>query len=289
MSAPLDRLPVTRPVSVRRDRLRLLLRSGTFLSGFVIVSFWVVCALFGQALAPIDPYADDLLNALTAPSSEHWFGTDSLGRDVFSRVIVGARDILTVALLATALGTALGTTLGLVAGYFRGIIDDVLGRVIEALMALPLAITAMLGLVAMGTSITTLIVVIGVVFAPIIARTVRAAVLSERTLDYVAIAQLRGERAIYIMFAEILPNIIAPLLVEFTVRLGYAIFTLAVLSFLYFGIQPPSPDWGLAIADNYGLIGSGFWWTVLFNALAIGSLVIGINLLADGIQQAYEA
>ncbi|HEX3066032.1 MAG TPA: ABC transporter permease, partial [Dongiaceae bacterium] len=261
--------------TARHERLRLLLRSVTFLAGMVIVLFWVGCALFGTHLVPYDPYSGDLLNTLGPPSADNWFGTDQLGRDVFSRVIVGARDILTIAPLATLLGTLLGTALGLMAGYFRGVIDDVLSRIIDAVNALPLIIIALLALVALGASNTTVVIVIGVIFAPIIARTVRAAVLSERELDYVGAARLRGENAFYIMFIEILPNIVPPILVETTVRLGYAIFTVATLSFLGFGIQPPSADWGLAISDSYGLIDGGFWWTVLFDAFAIASLVVG--------------
>ena len=169
--------------------------------------------------------------------------------------------------MATILGTILGTALGLVTGYFRGFVDDVVSRVVDAFLALPLVIIALLALVALGTSNTTVVVVIGVVFAPIIARTVRAAVLAERELDYVAAAQLRGENALHIMFVEILPNVMPPILVEIhgaprlrDLRRGHA------LSFIGFGIQPPSPDWGLAISSNYGMIGGGYWWTVLFDA-----------------------
>ena len=183
----------------------------------------------------------------------------------------------------------LGTALGLMAGYFRGVIDDALSRIIDAVLALPLIIIALLALVALGTSNITVVVVIGVIFAPIIARTVRAAVLSERELDYVGGGESCAARTrFYIMFVEILPNIVPPILVETTVRLGYAIFTVATLSFLGFGIQPPSADWGLAISDSYGLIDGGFWWTVLFDAFAIASLVVGVNLVADGIQSAFE-
>lgn len=272
----------------RRETLGALLRSKTFIVGAVIVGFWVVCAIFGNLIAPQDPLATDPLAALQAPSSAHWFGTDSLGRDVFSRVLVGARDIITVALLATILGTVAGTALGLVMGYFRGFTDDALSRVVEAFYALPIVIIALLALTALGPSTWTVIVVVGLVFTPLIARTVRSAVLSERELEYVAAAQLRGERAPYIMFVEILPNILPPVVVEFTVRLGYAIFTVATLSFLGFGIQPPTPDWGLQIADSYGLIAGGYWWTALFPALAIATLVVGVNLIADGIQAVLE-
>jgi peptide/nickel transport system permease protein len=276
------------PGVARNERLRLLLRSVTFISGMIIVLFWVGCALFGAHLVPYDPYSGDLLNTLGPPSADNWFGTDQLGRDVFSRVIVGARDILTIAPLATLLGTVLGTAMGLVTGYFRGIVDDIMSRIIDAVNALPLIIIALLALVALGSSNTTVVIVIGVIFAPIIARTVRSAVLSERELDYVAAARLRGENAGYIMVVEILPNVLPPILVETTVRLGYAIFTVATLSFLGFGIQPPSADWGLAISDSYGLIDGGFWWVVIFDAFAIASLVVGVNLVADGVQGAFE-
>jgi peptide/nickel transport system permease protein len=272
---------------LRRDIWRVL-GSYSFLTGAAIVIFWVGCALFGRLLLPYDPFADDMLNSLAPPSAEHWFGTDQLGRDVFSRVIAGARDILTVAPLATLISTVLGTALGLVMGYFGGVVDEVLSRIVDAVLALPTVIVALLALTALGTSIVTVLIVIGFTFAPIIARTVRASVLAERSLDYCAAAELRRENPLYIMFVEILPNVIPPILVESTVRLGYAIFTVATLSFIGFGIQPPSPDWGLSISSNYGLIGGGYWWTVLFDSLAIASLVVGVNLVADGIQSALD-
>jgi peptide/nickel transport system permease protein len=272
----------------RRERLRLILGSKTFVGGAIILGFWIFCALFGEAIAPKDPYASDPLNRLNPPSGNFWFGTDRLGRDVFSRVLAGARDILTVAPLATLLGTALGTALGLVTGYFRGLVDDLIMRFMDALLAVPLVILSLLALVALGPSNATVVAVIGVVFTPLVARTVRAAVLSESQLEYVQAARLRDERPPYIMFAEILPNVLPPVIVEFTVRLGYAVFTIAALSFLGFGIQPPAPDWGLQIFENYGFISSNVWWPVLYPALAIASLVVAVNLIADGIAQAYE-
>ena len=272
----------------RFERSKSLLRSPTFVAGVLILLFWVACALIGHWVVPQDPYASDPLNSLTPPDATHWFGTDQLGRDVFARVIVGARDILTIAPLATLLGTLAGTAVGLIVGYFDGWVDNVIGRLIDAVLALPLVIVALLALAAVGASNVTVILVIGITFTPITARTVRAAVFAERHLDYVAAAQLRGERAPYIMFVEILPNVLPPILVETTVRLGYAIFTVASLSFLGFGIQPPSADWGLAISENYGMIAGGYWWTVAFAAAATASLVVGVNLVADGIQAALE-
>jgi peptide/nickel transport system permease protein len=153
---------------------------------------------------------------------------------------------------------------------------------------MPLIVTALLVTNALGRSNAIIIVAIGIVFTPLIARTVRAAVLQERELDYVAAARLRGEKAPYIMFVEILPNVLAPVLVEFTVRLGYAIFTVAILSFLGLGVQPPSPGWGLEIFQNYPQVTSGYWWQVLFDALAIASLVIAVNLISDSVEKVLE-
>ena len=269
-----------------RTTLDILLRSPAFLAGAVIVLFWAFCAAFAPYFVPYNPLADDLLNTLAPPSAEHWFGTDQIGRDVFSRVLVGARDILTIAPLATLLGTTLGTAVGLVMGYFGGWVDAIVGRLIEVLLSLPLIIVALMVLVALGPSTPTVIVVVGLVFTPLVARTVRAAVLSERHLDYVPAAAVRGEGALHIMFVEILPNIWPPIIVEATVRLGYAIFTIASLSFLGFGVQPPSPDWGLAIAENYGVLVGGFWWTVVPATVATASLVVGVNLVAEGLQRA---
>ena len=231
---------------------RLLLRRPTFIVGVTILLFWVVCAVFGHMIAPQDPLAQQLLATNKAPSGAHWFGTDQLGRDVFSRVIVGARSILVIAFFATLLGTVAGTALGLAMGYLGGVVDMVGGRIVEAVLALPLIVVAIMFVVAVGGggSALTIIIIIGLVFTPLIARTVRTAVL-----------------------------------VEFTVRLGYAIFTIAGLSFLGFGVQPPTPDWGADISANYGVLPAGYWWMTLFPALAIASLVIAINLVTDSIEQ----
>ncbi|MGG1944721.1 ABC transporter permease [Trinickia sp. NRRL B-1857] len=274
--------------SPRFEALRALARSPSFVIGVAIVLVWIICAIFGPLLVPLDPFASDPLNSLLPPSRAHWFGTDQLGRDVFSRVIVGARDILTIAPLATLVGTFAGTALGLAVGYFGGWLDNLVGRLIDALLALPLVVLALAALAALGASNATVVLVIGLTFMPITARTVRAAVFSERHLDYVDAAQLRGERAPYIMFVEILPNVLPPIMVEATVRLGYAIFAVATLSFLGFGIQPPSADWGLALSESYSLMTGGAWWTVVFDAAAIATLVVGVNLIADSVQGVFE-
>lgn len=278
------------PVISRRNRWKVLRGSTTFWVGGAIVLMWIVFAIFGDFVTPYDPLGSpqDVLNRLQPPSSEHWFGTDELGRDVLSRVLAGARQVLVVSVSATIIGTVLGTVIGLVIGYFGGIVDDAVSRVLDAFLSIPLVITGMLALAALGPNTLGVIIVIGLVFTPIIAKTVRAAVLGERQLDYVTAAQLRKENSLYILFVEILPNVFSVVIVEFTVRLGYAIFTVLALSFLGFGVEPQTPDWGVMIFTHYGYLTGNVWWPVLFPALAIASLVVGVNLLADSISQALE-
>ncbi len=278
----------TETKQARLETVGQLLRSKTFIVGNVIVIWWIFWAVTGSHFTPHDPLAQTA-DVLKGPGGGHLFGTDQLGRDVLSRVLAGARDTLEVAPLATLIGVLGGTTIGLVMGYFGGLVDEGLGRVIDAFLALPLIVIAVTALVAVGHSRWTLIAVIGVVFSPIIGRTVRAAVLGERQLEYVQAAKLRGEKAPYIMFVEILPNVMGPIIVEGTVRLGYAIFAVAGLTFLGFGVQPPSPDWSLQISDNYALLNaSNYEWTVLFPGLAIASVVVAVNLIADGLQQVVD-
>jgi len=270
-------------------RWRLLLRRPTFFVGAGILLFWVVCAVFGRLFAPYNPLAQNLLANNAAPSGAHWFGTDPLGRDVLSRVIVGARDILVITPLATIIGTILGTALGLAMGYLGGAFDLVISRLVEAFLALPFVIIAFLFVVAVGSSVVSITIIIGLVFTPLIARTVRTAVLVERHQDYVSGSRLLGESPARIMFAEILPNVMPAIVVEFTVRLAYAVFAVATLSFLGFGVPPPTPDWGADISANYIGLPAGYWWQTLFPALALASLVVAVSLIADSIEQVLSA
>lgn len=278
----------TEAQTARSERMRLLLRSKTVILGLIVVAFWTLCAILPGLVAPHDPIFDNQFVPNLSPTRAHPFGTDTNGRDILSRVLAGSRNVLLIAPAATLLGTVLGTILGLITGYFRGLVDDVAGRVIDAIMALPLIITAILIVTAIGkTGTWVVIVIIGLIFSPVVSRTVRAAVLSEAELDYVQAARLRGERSPYIMFAEILPNVMSPVVVEFTVRLGYAIFTVASLTFIGFGVAPPSPDWAAQINQYWTLI-DPYWWMTFFPALAIASLVVAVNLVADGVREVYE-
>lgn len=276
-------------VRIRKERLRQLRRNPAFICGLVILVFWVLCAVFGQMVVPKDPDKVDVLATNKGLTGDNWFGTDVVGRDVFSRVIVGARPVLVMAFLATIIGTFFGTIIGLITGYFKGWIDIVVMRVLDAISALPVIVIALLALAAVGGSSQTItILIIGFVFTPIIARTVRAAVLPESELDYVAAARLRTERAPHILSVEILPNVLPPIVVEFTVRLGYAVFAIATLGFLGVGVEQDSPNWGSQVAKNYGRIFAENWWATTFPALAIATLAISINLIADGIMESFE-
>ncbi|MGH7118609.1 MAG: ABC transporter permease [Acetobacteraceae bacterium] len=273
--------------SRRSGRLLALLQSTTFLIGTAIVLFWVVDAVFWPAIVPQNPQALNPTATLAPPSAAHWFGTDDLGRDVLSRTLAGAASVLTVAPAATALGLLGGIVVGLIGGYYRGVVDDVLMRVVDALLAFPLIVIAVLVLAVLGPSVLNVILVIGFVFTPIVARTVRSAVLAEREREYVAAARLLGSSSVAIMVVEILPNITAPLAVEATIRFGYAVFTSATLAFLSLGVQQPSPDWGLTISLARANLETAPW-IALFPAAALATLIVGINLAADGLRQVLQ-
>jgi peptide/nickel transport system permease protein len=275
--------------TIRRERVKLVLRDKTFLIGALILGIWLFITVFGNLLAPYAAGDQDFQFVSKSPSLKFPFGTDSNGRDVFSRVILGTRLIVVMAFSATILGTILGTSLGLATGYFKGKFDMIVMRLIEAISAIPVLIIALLAIAALdGRSPTLTVIVIGFVFTPNIGRTVRAAVLGESELEYVAAARLRTERTRHILFREILPNVLPPIIVEFTVRLGYAIFAIATLSFLGAGVEYGSPNWGSQIAENWGNIYSNVWWPTAFPALAIASLAVSINLISDSLLEIFE-
>lgn len=282
-TAPLAAPAASERSQARRETLRQLVKRPAFIIGIVVIVGWILCAVLGQRITPYDPF-NSFSGGHLPPSAAHLMGTDRLGRDVLSRVMVGSRDVLIVAPLAALLGVTAGTLLGLVMGYYRGIVDDILSRLVEAFLALPVILVGLLTLVVLGTSPLVVVFVVGILFTPIVARTVRSAVLSERELDYVTAAKLRGESGLFILSREIFPNVLGPTVVEMTVRFGYAIFTVATLSFLGVGLQPPSPDWGLSVSQEYTNMISGIWWPTLFPALAIASTVIAVNLIADSLQ-----
>jgi peptide/nickel transport system permease protein len=261
-----------------------LARRPSALVGLIILVFWVLVAITWPAIVPHWPTDFDFLAKFSAPSSAHWLGADNFGRDVLSRVLAGSRSVLFISTSAAVLGVAFGTALGLTAAFYGGLVEEVLMRLMDILMAFPLIIIALLVIAVLGPSQANVILVVALAFAPYNARVVRAAGLDQRNKDFVAAARLRGESGPYIIVREILPNVSGTILVELTVRLALAIFTVATLSFLGLGIQPPTPDWGLMIAEGrqYYRIAP---WIVLFPSLAIASLVIAINLVAEGLKR----
>jgi peptide/nickel transport system permease protein len=270
----------------RRYLIRALFRSPTFMVGLIIVLFWVFMALFSTAITQ-SPTTTDPSASLQAPSAAHWFGTDDLGRDVLARTMAGARTVLIIAPLATVLALLWGGIIGLVSGFYRGLTDEIIMRLIDVLLALPIIITSILILSLLGKGTAIIIIAIGALFTPVVSRTIRSAVIGEREREYVMAARLRGERSAFVMSREILPNITQPIIVEGTIRLGYAVFTAATLSFLGFGLAPPSPDWGLTIAVERVFLQIAPW-TVLFPAAALASLVVAVNLITDGLGRTFS-
>ncbi len=284
---PLSALP-----SAQRSRvgaaLRRLLHAPSAVVGLCVVLFWVLCAIFWPLVAPYDPDAQDFNALLAQPSAAHLFGADQLGRDVLSRVLAGSREVLLLAPAATLVGLVGGAIVGLATAYYGGWFDEIVMRVMDAIMAFPFIILALLILAVMGPSTKNVILVIGFGYIPLTGRVVRAAALAVRDLDYIAAARLRGARGPGIMVSEILPNITGPIVVEATVRVGYAIFAAASLSFLGLGVPPPSSNWGAMINETHLYI-TVDPVIVLAPTLAIGSLVVAINLLADGLRRAVRA
>ena len=276
-------------LQIRKERIALLRRNKAFTIGITVLGFWTLCAIFGKYVTPFKSDEQNFEFVSISPNGTYWFGTDANGQDVFSRVIVGSRLILVMSFAATILGTLAGTSLGLITGYFKGWFDIIVMRLLEAISSIPAIIIALLAVAAIdGRSPTITVFIIAFVFTPNIARTVRAAVLAEAEFEYVAAAKLRTERTPHILFKEILPNVMPPIIVEFTVRLGYAIFAIATLSFLGAGVEYGSPNWGTQISENWAQIFNNQWWPTAFPAIAIATLAVSVNLISDGLLEVFE-
>ncbi len=291
---------IARPSWRRRvwERLSILFASKTAVIGLIIVVFWVVVAICAPLLTSYSPTFQDYKAPNAAPSAAHLLGTDNLGRDIWSRLIYGARVVLVIlpigehfwlpvgtAIWGVLLGLLVGSTLGLMGGYLGGWIDEVVMRLLDAMMAFPVILLYMIIIAAVGASATNVVLAIAIVGTPGIARLVRSLALDIRTRDYIRAAELRGENPFYIMFVEILPNARGPIIIDAMLRVGYAIFAMGTLGFLGLGLPPPSPDWGSMVAAGRRFILSGSPWAALWPSVAIASLVVGLNLLADGLRE----
>ncbi|MFB6610302.1 ABC transporter permease [Agromyces sp. NPDC056379] len=277
--------PAHAPDRMRTGAALRLLRRPTFVASVAVVVFWIVAAV-GWRWFGLDPFADTG-QRLAAPTAGHPFGTDRIGRDVFARVMAGAEPALAVGPAGTVLATVLGSTLGLIAGYFRGWTDTLLMRVFDVFLALPALIFLLVIVGAFGSSPAVLAFAVGLLFAPGIARIVRAGTLAEMGRPYVASARLQRESHVRIILTELVPNLLPLIVVQATLSLGSAIFISSSLSFLGLAAAPPSPDWGLAINENRSYL-QGAWWTIVFPAFAIASLVIAVNLIADHLKEVFR-
>ncbi|KKL81643.1 hypothetical protein LCGC14_1992710 [marine sediment metagenome] len=267
-----------------RDAIAPILASKVALVGLGLVSFWILVAIFAPLMTPYGPLEQDPEALNVGPSAEHPLGTDKLGRDLWARLIYGARTILILAPLSVLCALAVGATLGLISGYFGGWTDEVVMRLLDAIMAFPAILLYLIIIFALGPSATNVVIAITIAGAPGIARLVRSLTLDIRTREYIAAAKLRGENPFYIMFVEILPNARGPIIVDAMLRIGYAVIAIGTLGFLGLGLPPPAPDWGSMVAQGRLYI----WinpWPVLWPSLAISSLVIGLNLFADGLRE----
>jgi peptide/nickel transport system permease protein len=274
--------------TVGRRKRKLLFRSRTAAIGFFLVSFWVLAALFAPVLPLASPTQQDALAlADPTPSAKHVLGTDLLGRDVLSRLIYGARTVLTVAPLSVAVAMLVGITIGMLAGYYGGWIDLLISRISDILLAFPVVVLYVILIANIGPSILNIVIATTIASAPGIGRITRSLVLGLKQQEYIAAAKLRGENALYIMVVELLPNCRGMLIVDACLRIGYTIITIGILGFLGLGLPPPNPDWGGMVKESTTVLNV---WPLMSLApsAAIVSLVLGFNLLADGLREAWK-
>jgi len=252
----------------------------------ILIPMIIVVAL-GERITPFDPLETNVTNRYAGPGGKHILGTDHLGRDLLSRVVLGGRSSLLLGFAATAVSLSAGVPIGLLAGYAKGRTDEFLMRLMDIMMSIPVLLLGILLVVSLGPSLVNVVIAIGVVFTPRIARVTRSATLSESEEPYVIAAKARGESRPYILFREILPNVTGPIIVEGSIRVGYAILIGTSLSFLGLGTGPPTPDWGFMIATAREHMFSSMWF-LIWPSLALVMTVTAMNLLGDGLRDVLD-
>jgi peptide/nickel transport system permease protein len=251
---------------------------------FGLLVLIVFAAVFGPYIVPYDPLASDTAKALSAPSAAHWFGTDQLGRDIFSRVIVATRLDFFIAIASVLLVFALGGLAGIASGYFGGWTDRIVGRIADTIMAFPLFVLAMGIVAALGNTVQNIIIATAIVNFPLYARVARAEANVRRDAGFVQAARLSGNSEVRILLVHILPNIMPIMIVQMSLTMGYAILNAAGLSFIGLGVRPPTAEWGIMVAEGASFMVSGEWWIALFPGLALMVAVFCFNLLGDGLR-----
>ena len=272
--------------------LRALMVHGSYVlrenpvTGFAFAMFAliVLVALLGPALAPYDPLESNAARALQPPSADQWFGTDNVGRDVLSRVIVATRLDLAISVAAVALSFVFGVSMGAVAGYFGGWLDAVTGRVVDTIMAFPLFVLAMGIVAALGNTVENIVYATAIINLPFYARVTRAEVRIRRNAGFAQAARLSGNSELRVLAVHVLPNTLPPLMVQVSLNMGWAILNAAGLSFIGLGVRPPTAEWGIMVAEGANFVVSGEWWLALFPGFALMITVFTFNLLGDGLR-----
>ncbi len=254
------------------------------LTAFVLFFLLIACALVGPSLAPYDPLATDVAAALQPPSRAHWMGTDSLGRDILSRIVVATRLDIGIAVSAVALSFVIGSAVGCMAGYYGGGADRIMTRIIDTIMAFPLFVLAMGIVAALGNTVANIVLATAIINLPFYARVARAEVNVRRDAGYVEAARLSGNSNARIILLHLFPNIMPPMMVQISLNMGWAILNAAGLSFIGLGVRPPAPEWGIMVAEGASYIISGEWWVALFPGAALMLAVFCFNLLGDGLR-----
>lgn len=255
----------------------------TFIAFMMFLSI-LFLAVFGNAIAPYDPLATNVISALSPPSSQHWFGTDNLGRDIFSRVIVATRLDLFISVSAVAISMVFGVAIGSLAGYYGGWIDRGIGRIVDTIMAFPIFVLAMGIVSALGNTVENIIYATAIINLPFYIRFARAEINVRTHAEFVDAAKVSGSSNLRIIVVHLIPNILPPMMVQVSLNMGWAILNAAGLSFIGLGVRPPTPEWGIMVAEGAQFIVSGEWWIALFPGLALMLAVFCFNLLGDGLR-----
>ncbi len=277
-------IPGRKPDGAWAHLLHVLRENPVTMLSFGMFAFFLLQAFFGALIVPHDPLATNAANALQPPNWTHWFGTDSLGRDVFSRVVVATRLDLTISVLAVAISFVIGSVLGAIAGYWGGWIDAVLNRVLDTIMAFPLFVLAMGIVAALGNTVENIIYATALINIPFYARLVRAEVNIRREAGFALAARLSGNSHFRTLAFHIFPNALPPMMVQVSLNMGWAILNAAGLSFIGLGVRPPTPEWGIMVAEGANYIISGHWWVALFPGLWLMLAVFTFNLMGDGLR-----